>query len=73
MAEMILPDDIDFGFYERETDAQQKVKPASMWVQELMDRMQNPVKQKRSVMPWRKTHAQIQFRPGEVTVRAKAL
>ena len=68
MAEMILPDDIDFGFYERETDAQQKVKPASMWVQELMDRMQNPVKQKRSVMPWRKTHAQIQFRPGEVTV-----
>jgi twinkle protein len=68
MAQLIGPDDIDFVAYERETDAQQKVKPASQWVAELMDRIISPVKQKRAVMPWRKTHAQIQFRPGEVTV-----
>lgn len=68
MAELISEDDIDFTVYERETDAAQKVKPASMWVRELIERIKSPVKQKRAVMPWRKTHAQVQFRPGEVTV-----
>lgn len=68
MAEMIFPDDIDFTVYMQVTDAGQKVKPASMWVQELIERIKSPVKEKRSVMPWRKTHAQVQFRPGEVTV-----
>lgn len=68
MAEMIMADDIDFSFYEHETNAKQKVKPASLWVRELIERIKNPVKEIRSVMPWRKTHAQVQFRPGEVTV-----
>lgn len=68
MAEMIVFDDVDFALYERETDAAQKVKPASVWVQELIDRIKSPIKQKRAVMPWRKTHTQVQFRPGEVTV-----
>ena len=68
MAEMIFPDEIDFAQYERETDVQAKVKPASLWVQELMDRIRNPVRQPRAVMPWRKTHAMVAFRPGEVTV-----
>lgn len=68
MANFITPDDIDFAQYERETDAQQKVKPASMWVQELIDRIRNPIKLPRSVMPWRKTHSLIAFRPGEVTI-----
>lgn len=65
---ILSADDIDFAQYERETDPQQKVKPARQWVQELMDRMLHPVAQKRAVMPWRKTHGLIQFRPGEVTV-----
>lgn len=68
MANFITPDDIDFAQYEQETDAQQKVKPASMWVQELIDRIRNPIKLPRSVMPWRKTHSLIAFRPGEVTI-----
>lgn len=68
MAEIFGPGDIDFSQYERETDAQQKVKPASVWVQELIDRIQNPVREHRTVMPWRKTHTLIQFRPGEVTL-----
>ena len=66
--EILTPDDIDFAMYERETDAQQKVKPAALWVQELIDRIKSPVAQKRSLMPWRKTHALVQFRPGEVTL-----
>ena len=68
MANVFVPDDIDFGLYEQETDAQQKVREASVWVQELIDRIKNPIKQPRSLMPWRKTHSMVAFRPGEVTV-----
>jgi twinkle protein len=65
---VIAPDDIDFALYERETDAKQKVKPASLWVQELIDRIKSPIQPKRAVMPWQKTHRLVQFRPGEVTI-----
>jgi twinkle protein len=65
---MLMADEIDFAVYERETEARQKVKPAREWVQELIERINNPRPQKRAVMPWRKTHALVQFRPGEVTV-----
>jgi len=68
MAEIFTADDIDFSAYLHVTDAQQKVKSASMYVQALIDRIKNPIKQKRTVMPWRKTHGLVQFRPGEVTV-----
>lgn len=68
MANILIPDDIDFAMYEHETDAQQKVKSAAIYVQELIDRIKSPVKIKQAVMPWRKTHGLIQFRPGEVTV-----
>jgi len=68
MAEIITPDLIDFSVYEKETDAQQRVKPASMWVDQLIERIKSPVQEPRAVMPWRKTHGQIAFRPGEVTV-----
>lgn len=68
MAEMIFADEIDFAAYEQETDAQQKVKPAGLWIQELMERIKSPVNAVQAVMPWRKTHAMVQFRTGEVTV-----
>lgn len=68
MAQVIYEDEIDFAAYERETDAKQKVKPASQWVQELIDRINNPIKEPRAVMPWRKTHNMVAFRKGEVTV-----
>lgn len=68
MANLITADDIDFSFYEHETEAQQKVKAASLYVQALIDRINSPSKQKQSYMPWGKTHTLIQFRPGEVTV-----
>jgi twinkle protein len=68
MAEIIVADEIDFALYERETDHQQKVKSASIYVDELIARIKSPVVQPRSVMPWRKTHGQFQMRPGEVTI-----
>jgi len=68
MAEIITEDEIDFERYEKETDHKQKVKPAALWVEELIARIKSPIIQPRAVMPWRKTHGQVQFRPGEVTV-----
>lgn len=68
MAQIFDDDEIDFSVYEQETEAKQKVKDASIWVQELIDRIKNPLRISRVVMPWRKTHNLIQFRPGEVTV-----
>lgn len=65
---IIDPDDIDFALYERETESQERVKPASLYIDELIQRLRNPVRAPRALMPWRKTHGLIQFRPGEVTV-----
>lgn len=66
--EILLDDDIDFSRYESETEARERVKPASVWLTELVERIRNPVREPRQVMPWNKTHGLIQFRPGEVTV-----
>ena len=60
---VITADEIDWAIYERETDARQKVKPAALWIEELIERMKSPVAQKRAVMRWRKTHQLVQFRP----------
>lgn len=68
MAEIFDRDDIDFTLFEQESEAKQKVKGAAIWVQELIDNIRNPVRAPRALMPWRKTHSLIQFRPGEVTV-----
>lgn len=65
---LITEDDIDFDLYLRETEAQQKVKPAKLWVSQIIDSIVNPVRAKRNVMPWAKTHGLLQFRPGEVTL-----
>lgn len=68
MAQLITPDDIDFSIYEHETDAQQRVKSASLYVQALLDRINSSHRPVQHFMPWGKTHRLIQFRPGEVTV-----
>jgi twinkle protein len=65
---LISDDDIDFSMYEEQTDHQQRVKPASMWVQGIIDRARNPVREVKHYMPWRKTENLINFRPGEVTL-----
>lgn len=69
MAE-ILTDDIDFRLYERETDAAAKVKPASVWMAELIERIKNPDRTKKVFLPWEKAKDVFNFRPGEVTLWA---
>lgn len=68
MAALIHPDDIDFSMYENETEAKQNVRSAKLYVQQLLDRLDNPTREKRIYMPWGKTHRLIEFRHGEVTV-----
>lgn len=66
--EFLTDDLIDFSKYEKETEEHARVKPASVWVSELIENLRNPVREVRQVMPWQKTHKLVQFRPGEVTV-----
>lgn len=68
MAYFLTADDIDFSKYEKETDAQQKVKEAKDYVQELIDKIKSPQRPNHRYMPWVKTYGLFQFRPGEVTV-----
>ncbi len=66
----IIPDDIDFNAYLRETDAKTHVKPASVWLSDLIDRLRNPDQSKRVYLPWDKTKQVFAFRKGEVTLWA---
>lgn len=66
--ELISDEMIDFSLYEKETDAAERVKPAAVWIDELIDDIRHPKRANHQLMPWRKTHGRIQFRPGEVTV-----
>ncbi|MBT2300393.1 AAA family ATPase [Variovorax paradoxus] len=66
----IIPDDIDFDAYLRETDAKTHVKPASAWLADLIDRLRNPDQTKKVFLPWDKTNRVFSFRKGEVTLWA---
>jgi twinkle protein len=64
----LIPDTIDFAAYVRETEAQQKVRPAALYVQELIESLGKRREEQRAYLPWDKTHGLFQFRPGEVTL-----
>lgn len=68
--QLISDDDIDFGLYLRETDAKTKVKPASVWMEELIERLKNPDRTKKVFLPWEKCSKVFDFRAGEVTLWA---
>ena len=50
--ELLLEDDIDFSKYENETDAQERVKPAAVWMAELIESVRRPVKKRHQLLPW---------------------
>jgi twinkle protein len=68
--ELLIPDDVDFTAWERETDAKRNVKPASEWVDALIHKLRNPDRTPKVVLPWEKTHRLFNFRAGEVTLWA---
>jgi len=60
----------EFARYMQETEPRQKVKAASVYVQEAIDRLGKPSVQAKACLPWGKTHKVFRFRPGEVTLWA---
>jgi twinkle protein len=68
MRELIIPDDMDFTLWERETDAKRNVKAASEWVDALIHKLRNPDRRPKICLPWHKTQGLFHFREGEVTL-----
>lgn len=67
----VLRDDIDWAAYERDTECRAKVKPASIFEDELKSRFLPPERQPRHPeMFSTKLRHSLYFRPGEVTVWA---
>lgn len=66
--ELLSDEMIDFSKYEQETEESANVKPASVWMHELIDDIRRPKRKNHQLLPWRKTHGLVQFRPGEVTI-----
>lgn len=67
MAEF-LDDTIDFSAYMRDTDAKAKVKPASLWIESMKERLRAKPNERQVLLPWPKVASNFEFRPGEVTV-----
>lgn len=70
MAGILTPDTIDFASYAKQTDMQQKVRPAREWVQELIDDLGIDRQEPQAYLPWEKARTLFAFRPGEVTLWA---
>jgi len=68
--QVIAPDEIDFAAYLKETEAQQKVKPAKAFVDEMLDWLYTPSMDKSHCLPWAKSSSLFRFRQGEVTLWA---
>lgn len=68
MASLIVPDHIDFSAYMDATDAAHRVTPAPRYVDDVIDYFHGEKRDHGQVLPWRKTHGLMRFRPGEVTL-----
>jgi twinkle protein len=63
-----VKDDIDFGAYSVEPEAKQTVKPASNWLQQVIDRFALPAEQQGTYLPWGKASELFRLRPHELTL-----
>lgn len=60
--------EVDFERYMVEADPVTKVLPASAWRDEIQSLIADGGKLTGATLPWQKTHEQVRFRPGEVTL-----
>jgi twinkle protein len=61
---------IDFDKYAREPEEASHIRPASSWVDDVIDRFHGSGTTPGAVLPWSKTHSHLRLRPHEVTVWA---
>jgi twinkle protein len=66
----LIPDTVDFSAYLTESDESAYVRPASSYVDAMIDRFFNPETQRGARLPWGKHEFRIAFRPGELTLWA---
>lgn len=67
----IIPDEINWSEYEKETEESSKVKPARDFLDVMIEQVGKPKgRELGQRMPWEKTHHTFAFRPGEVTLWA---
>lgn len=65
----LVPDDIDWPHYMRESEAEAKVKPASHWDDELIDEFsEHHGGTLYPSLPWHKLRERVAIRPGEVSL-----
>jgi twinkle protein len=67
---IIKSQDIDVEKYLKNNDLSAQVKSATSWLDDIYQNYVDPEKTDDAVMPWSKTHADVKFRLGEVTVYA---
>jgi twinkle protein len=67
---IIKSQNIDVDKYLKGTDLSAQVKSAATWLDEIYQNYIDPEQTADAVMPWSKTHADVKFRLGEVTVYA---
>ena len=67
---IIKSQDIDVEKYLKASDLSAQVKSATNWLDEIYQNYIDPEQTADAVMPWSKTHADVKFRLGEVTVYA---
>ncbi len=66
---VLAPDDIDFTHYERDTEAEHKVKPPAHWLEDLVDEFADQGEgDVHPRLPWPKLENRIALRPGEVSL-----
>lgn len=70
MNNLLIPDDIDYKTYEKQTEPSVRVRGVDRWSEELEDIIANGDVIVGDRLPWAKTHDLIRFREGEVTVWA---
>jgi len=68
--QIIKSQDIDVEKYLKASDLSAQVKSATSWLDEIYQNYVDPEKTDDAVMPWSKTHQDVKFRLGEVTVYA---
>ena len=64
----VFDDDMDFSVYMQATEAHAKVRPASLWVDHLKDRLRRKATEKRYFLPWPRSNDCFDFRQGELTI-----
>jgi len=67
---IIKSSQIDIEKYLKASDLSAHVKSANSWLDEIYQNYVDPEKTDDAVMPWIKTHSDVKFRLGEVTVYA---